>query len=93
MPVVQATSQRVMYKFCDIDHSNHLVLWHVIKCGDFPQFPPVGNDMSALYMGRPNKDNKQAQLGGEIFLQFDKVIILKKQNRIKDKIWNEVLNR
>jgi hypothetical protein len=66
---------------------------HIIKCGNFHQFPPVGNDTSTLYVDRPDKDSKRAQLGRAIFLQFDKVIILKKQNRIKDNIWNEILNR
>ena len=58
---------------------------HVIKSGDFHQFPPVGNPAGALYVDRTDKDKKPALLGREIFLQFDKVI-LKKQNRIKDLI-------
>jgi len=66
---------------------------HVIKAGDFHQFPPVGNPTGALYVDRPGQDSKRAMLGREIFLQFDKVIILDKQNRIKDPIWSEILGR
>ena len=66
---------------------------HVIKSGDFHQFPPVGNPTGALYVDRPNKDNKRALLGREIFLQFDQVVILNKQNRIKDKTWVDILSR
>ena len=66
---------------------------HIIKCGDFHQFPPVGNPTGALYVDRPDKDNQRALLGREIFLQFDKVVILHQQNRIKDKTWTDILSR
>ena len=66
---------------------------HVIKTGDFYQFPPVGNPTGALYVDRPDKDNKQALLGREIFLQFDTVVILDKQNRITDKTWMDIMRR
>jgi len=66
---------------------------HIIKSGDFHQFPPVGNPTGALYVDRPNKDSKRALLGREIFLQFDQVVILDKQNRIKDKTWADILSR
>ena len=66
---------------------------HVIKAGDFHQFPPVGNPTGALYVDRPGQDSKRAILGREIFLQFDKVVILDKQNRITDPIWSEILGR
>ena len=66
---------------------------HVVQLGDFHQFPLVGNPTGALYVDRPDKDNKRALLGREIFLQFDQVIILDKQNRIKDKIWANILSR
>ena len=45
---------------------------HIIQSGDFHQSPLVGNPTGALYVDRPEKDNKQALLGKEIFLQFDK---------------------
>lgn len=66
---------------------------HVIKFGDFHQFPPVGNATGALYVDRPDKDSKHALIGREIFLQFNKVVILDKQNRIKDKVWVDILSR
>jgi len=66
---------------------------HDIKFGDFHQFPPVGNPTGALYVDRPKKDSKQALLGREIFLQFNKVVILDKQNRIKDETWNGILGQ
>ena len=66
---------------------------HVVQSGDFHQFPLVGNLTGALYVDRPDKDNKRALLGREIFLQFDQVVILDKQNRIKDKIWADILSR
>jgi PIF1-like helicase len=66
---------------------------HVIKAGEFHQFPPVGNPTGALYVDRPGQDSKRAILGREIFLQFDKVVILNKQNRITDPIWSEILGR
>jgi len=65
---------------------------HIIKVGDFHQFPPVGNPTSALYVDRPANDGKHALLGKEIFLQFDEVIILDKQNRIKDPTWSDLLS-
>jgi len=65
---------------------------HVIKA-HFHQFPPVGNPTGALYVDRPYKDNKQALIGREIMLQFDTVVILKEQNRIKDSIWHNILSR
>ena len=66
---------------------------HIIKSGDFHQFPPVGNPTGALYVDRPEKDNKRALLGREIFLQFDKVVILHQQNRMKDETWTKILSR
>ena len=66
---------------------------HIIQSGDFHQFPPVGNPTGALYVDRPEKDNKRALLGREIFLQFDKVVILHQQNRIKDETWTNILSR
>jgi len=66
---------------------------HIIKAGDFHQFPPVSNSIGALYVDRHEKDSKSALLGREIFLQFDKVVILYKQNRIKDPIWSDILGR
>ena len=66
---------------------------HIIKSGDFHQFPPVTNPTGALYVDRPDKDSKRALIGREIFLQFDKVVILDKQNRIRDEVWANILSR
>ena len=66
---------------------------HIIQSGDFHQFPPVSNPTGALYVDRPEKDDKRALLGREIFLQFDKVVILHQQNRIKDETWTNILSR
>jgi len=66
---------------------------HIIKSRDFHQFPPVGNPTGALYVDRPDKDNKKALLGREIFLQFNTAVILDKQNRIRDKTWMDILSR
>jgi len=66
---------------------------HIIKSGDFHQFPPVTNPTGALYVDRPDKDSKHALIGREIFLQFDKVVILDKQNRIRDDVWANILSR
>lgn len=65
---------------------------HIIKAGDFHQFPPVSNPTGALYVDQ-DKDSKRALLGREIFLQFDEVVILDKQNRIKDQRWSDILSR
>jgi hypothetical protein len=66
---------------------------HVIKAGDFHQFPPVGNPTGVLYVDRAEKDSKRALLGREIFLQFDKAVILDKQIRVKDETWAGILSR
>jgi len=66
---------------------------HIIKSGDFHQFPLVTNPTGALYVNRPDKDSKYALIGREIFLQFDKVIIVDKQNRIRDEVWANILSR
>jgi len=50
---------------------------HVIICGDFHQFPPVGNPTSALYCERPS-DSSEAVLGRSIYQQFKTIIMLKK---------------
>ena len=53
----------------------------------------MGNSTGALYVDQPERDSKRAMLGREIFLQFDKVVILDNQNRIKDPIWSDNLAR
>lgn len=65
---------------------------HIIKFGDFHQFPPVKNPTGALYIDRAN-DSRKALLGRSIFLQFDTVVILEEQVRVTDKVWTDVLDR
>lgn len=64
---------------------------NVILFGDFHQFPPPGKQELALYNSRP--PNQTATVGRAIYLQFDTVVILREQMRIKDKQWMEILNR
>jgi len=66
---------------------------NVIFTGDFHQFPPVANHMGALYCDRPEKDSPQALLGREICLQFDTIVILREQVRVRDPVWMEILRR
>jgi len=66
---------------------------HVILAGDLHQFPPVGNSATALYVDNLSKDTRDELLGREIFKQFETVVILKEQIRVKDKIWMGILNR
>jgi len=65
---------------------------HVIICGDFHQFPPVGNPTGALYCERPN-DSREAALGRSIYQQFETVVMLTKQLRVKDEVWLNILDR
>ena len=64
---------------------------HVIICGDFHQFPPVGNPTGALYCERPG-DSSEAVLGRSIYQQFKTVVMLKKQHRVKDEVWLNILD-
>lgn len=64
---------------------------HVIKFGDFHQFPPVKNPKGALYVDRET-DGRKSQLGRNIFLQFDTVVILEKQVRVTDSVWKGILD-
>ena len=49
--------------------------------------------MGALYCDRPEKDSPQALLGREICLQFDTIVILREQVRVRDPVWMEILRR
>lgn len=68
---------------------------HVIIAGDFHQFPPVANPLGALYeLNHPHsKDIQRSQLGRQLYEQFEKVIILKEQVRVRDKVWMDILTR
>ena len=65
----------------------------VVGTGDFHQFPPVANVMGALYCDRPETDSPRALLGQEVYKQFDTVVILEEQIRVKDEAWIEMLRR
>ncbi len=65
---------------------------HVILCGDFHQFPPVASQNGALYHN-DEKDTARAKIGQDIYRQFDTVVILKKQMRVSDQIWTDILKR
>ena len=65
----------------------------VIDFGDFHQFPPVGNVSAALYCDRADTDDAHGLQGRSIFMEYDKVVILKEQMRITDDVWTRVLGR
>lgn len=75
------------------------------SAADFHQFPPVAGgkgakpgregkeNTSALYCHQPSLDKERMALGREIFLQFEKVVVLTEQNRSRDPEWTELLDR
>jgi hypothetical protein len=65
----------------------------VIDFGDFHQFPPVGNPTAALYCERPDDDDVHSLKGRSIFLEYDKVVILREQMRVTDALWAGILSR
>ena len=62
---------------------------NVILVGDFHQFPPPGREDLALYNSKPR--TKTAVIGRAIFEQFETVVVLREQNRIRDVRWMEIL--
>src|SRR6202050_297596 len=62
---------------------------NVILIGDFHQFPPPGRSHLAMYNSTP--PNKTATIGCAIYLQFETVVILCQQTRIRDQQWMEIL--
>lgn len=64
---------------------------NVILVGDFHQFPPPGREDLALFNRRP--PTKTAAIGRAIFEQFETVVILKEQMRIRDARWMNILQR
>ncbi|KAF9524529.1 hypothetical protein CPB83DRAFT_861071 [Crepidotus variabilis] len=63
---------------------------HVILTGDFHQFPPIAGE--ALY-SRKEGTKETKILGGNIYQQFDTVVILEEQNRVTDQGWTSLLSR
>ena len=66
---------------------------NVILVGDFHQFPPVVARLSApLYWPADSRnDSEDDILGRKIFEQFTTVVQLKKQVRVQDDVWHDVL--
>ncbi|KAJ8590272.1 hypothetical protein M405DRAFT_897675 [Rhizopogon salebrosus TDB-379] len=61
----------------------------VILCGDFGQFPPVGQNRKALYSKQPS--NTRTEIGRHLYSQFTTVIKLDQQMRVIDQGWLEIL--
>ena len=66
---------------------------NVILSGDIHQFPPVATSKAdSLYMPIPTAlDSTTSQIGRQIYEEFNTVVILREQKRIKDKTWHEFL--
>ena len=64
-----------------------------IVFGDFHQFPPIGNPTAALYCNRPDTDDAHGLKGRSIFLEYNKVVILREQMRVTDNVWTGILSR
>lgn len=63
----------------------------MLLTGDFHQFPPVGQYKKALYISHPF--NHRCEIGRNLFLQFQTVVLLTKQMRIVDYSWTNILRR
>lgn len=59
--------------------------------GDFHQFPPVGQYKKALYILFPF--NRRCEIGRNLYLQFQTVVLLNQQMRIIDHSWSDILRR
>ncbi|GAW02204.1 ATP-dependent DNA helicase PIF1 [Lentinula edodes] len=66
---------------------------NVILCGDFHQYPPVGNGHGALYEPNSAGANSYSILGRHIYSEFNKTVTLKQQIRVKDERWMQLLSR
>lgn len=66
---------------------------NVVLCGDFHQFPPVGQPNAALYVRNAPGANSYAVLGHHLYTQFTTVVTLKQQIRVRDTRWMELLDR
>ena len=64
---------------------------NTILLGDFHQFPPIRSKRNALYYAAHEKDN--ARLGRSLYEQFDIVIKLEEQMRVRDQVWQDILRR
>ncbi|KAJ3870331.1 hypothetical protein F5051DRAFT_294350, partial [Lentinula edodes] len=66
---------------------------NVILCGDFHQYPPVGNGRGALYEPNTSGANSYSIMGRHIYTEFHNVVTLRKQIRVKDDRWMALLSR
>ena len=65
---------------------------HVILMGDFHQFPPVGRTNCSLYLLTPTT-NADAMYARTLYRQFETVVCLREQIRIRDSVWMDILCR
>ena len=84
-------SQAIRSALTTIEPSSPFGGLSVVLLGDFHQFPPVANSQKALYNSSPLSDD--AQLGRSLYEQFDVVIRLEDQMRIRDPTWQIILQR
>ena len=64
---------------------------NVVLLGDFHQFPPVANPKKELYNSNPPVG--LCKTGRALYEQFDTVIKLDQQMRVRDPTWNDILQR
>ena len=88
-----ATLSRIISTAMEKGNDNIFGGLNVILVGDFHQFPPVVASQSApLYWpANAGRDSEDDILGRKIFEQFLTVVQLKRQIRIRDMEWNDVL--
>jgi hypothetical protein len=68
----------------------------LVLLGDFHQFPPVANPHKALYNSSPASPptlSDDARLGRSLYEQFNMVVKLEEQMRIRDPTWKDILQR
>ena len=63
---------------------------NIVLLGDFHQFPPVCTSKKELYCDCP--EDNFPKWGCALYKQFDTVIKLVEQVRIRDPVWNRILH-
>jgi hypothetical protein len=63
----------------------------ILLSGDLHQFPPVAGRSKELYCSTP--PNNISLIGRNLYEQFDVVVGLHEQVRIRDLAWNAILHR
>ena len=65
---------------------------NVILCGDLHQFPPVATSpYEVLFEPTRDQDTPDQKIGRAIYEEFDTVVILTEQWRVKDAVWHDFL--